>query len=198
MRISRLISSVALAPALATSSAQALNLIVNEGFETGDFTGWTTGANSFPMSIVTSPVESGIYAAQIAGFSNNPDTLSQTVADTAGQSYVLSFSRYVNDGAPTVSLNVSWNGNSVFSELNPATVDIYQTFALNVVGSGSDALIFTSANDPSTTYLDNVSLTPTATTPLPSTWLMLLSGFVGLGFFAYRGTTKRTAVLAAA
>jgi hypothetical protein len=36
-----------------------------------------------------------------------------------------------------------------------------------------------------------------ATTPLPSTWLMLLSGFVGLGFFAYRGTKNRSAALAA-
>ena len=33
-------------------------------------------------------------------------------------------------------------------------------------------------------------------TPLPSTWLMLLSGFVGLGYFAYRGTKKRTALAA--
>jgi hypothetical protein len=38
----------------------------------------------------------------------------------------------------------------------------------------------------------------TASTPLPSTWLMLLSGFVGLGFFAYRGTKKNAAALAAA
>jgi hypothetical protein len=34
-------------------------------------------------------------------------------------------------------------------------------------------------------------------TPLPSTWLMLLSGFVGLGYLAYRGTKKRTALAAA-
>ena len=34
-------------------------------------------------------------------------------------------------------------------------------------------------------------------TPLPSTWLMMLSGFVGLGFFVYRGTKKRTALAAA-
>ena len=36
-----------------------------------------------------------------------------------------------------------------------------------------------------------------STTPLPSTWLMMLSGFVGLGFFAYRGTKKNAAALAA-
>ena len=37
-----------------------------------------------------------------------------------------------------------------------------------------------------------------ATTPLPSTWLMLLSGFVGIGFLAYRGTKKNAAAIAAA
>ena len=36
-----------------------------------------------------------------------------------------------------------------------------------------------------------------STTPLPSTWLMLLSGFVGLGFFAYRGTKKNSVAFAA-
>jgi hypothetical protein len=32
-----------------------------------------------------------------------------------------------------------------------------------------------------------------ATTPLPSTWTMLIAGFVSLGFFAYRGTKKNAA-----
>ena len=36
-----------------------------------------------------------------------------------------------------------------------------------------------------------------AVTPLPSTWMMLLSGFAGFGFFAYRGTKKNAAALAA-
>jgi hypothetical protein len=35
-------------------------------------------------------------------------------------------------------------------------------------------------------------------TPLPSTWVMLLGGFVGLGFFAYRGSMKDSSALAAA
>jgi hypothetical protein len=35
-------------------------------------------------------------------------------------------------------------------------------------------------------------------TPLPSTWLMLLSGFLGLGFLAYRGTKMNAAGIAAA
>jgi hypothetical protein len=38
----------------------------------------------------------------------------------------------------------------------------------------------------------------TTTTPLPSTWTMMIAGFVGLGFFAYRGTKKTVAALVAA
>jgi len=33
---------------------------------------------------------------------------------------------------------------------------------------------------------------------LASTWLMLLSGFVDLGYFAYRGTKKRIDAIGAA
>jgi hypothetical protein len=51
-------------------------------------------------------------------------------------------------------------------------------------------------NGTNTAYFDNLDFELT-TTPLPSTWLMLLSGFVGLGFFAYRGTKRRTALAAA-
>jgi hypothetical protein len=36
-----------------------------------------------------------------------------------------------------------------------------------------------------------------AATPLPSTWTMLIAGFVGLGFLAYRGTKKGSAGFAA-
>jgi hypothetical protein len=42
---------------------------------------------------------------------------------------------------------------------------------------------------------DNVSLTAA---PLPSTWTMLTAGFIGLGFFAYRGSKNRPVALAAA
>jgi hypothetical protein len=37
-----------------------------------------------------------------------------------------------------------------------------------------------------------------AITPLPSTWTMLIAGFLSLGFFAYRGSKKGFAALAAA
>jgi hypothetical protein len=35
-------------------------------------------------------------------------------------------------------------------------------------------------------------------TPLPSTWTMLIAGFLGLGYFAFRGTKNRAGAMAAA
>jgi hypothetical protein len=48
--------------------------------------------------------------------------------------------------------------------------------------------------------ISDVSISSSASlaTPLPSTWTMLFAGFVGLGFFAYRGSNKKAAALAAA
>jgi hypothetical protein len=208
MRISRFVSGVAIAAAisgtamLSIGTAQAVSLIVNGGFETGAFTGWTTAANSYPMNIVTSPVESGTYAAAIAGYDSNPNTLSQTVSDTSGQNYLLSFWRDQYEFAGPITLTVSWNGTQVFSEDLTGSAGGsalgYQQFTANVLGHNSDVLVFTAANNNANTFLDDVTLTATAATPLPSTWLMLLSGFVGLGFFAYRGTKKNSAALAAA
>jgi len=43
--------------------------------------------------------------------------------------------------------------------------------------------------------IDNVTVN-NAITPLPSTWMMLIAGSLGLGFFANRGTKKIAAALA--
>jgi hypothetical protein len=177
------------AAAFCATSASAANLITNGGFETGDFTGWTAAAISFPMDVSTSyPVEQDSYSAQIAGFAFGPDTLTQTVATTAGTSYLLSFWRYNQDGDPNVSLDVTWNGVNVFSEYHTEsatspnfTANVYNNFTARVVGTGgSDSLVFTSVNDPSLTFLDNVSLT--SAVPEPATWAMMLLGLFGVGF----------------
>jgi hypothetical protein len=197
------IIAMAFGAMFAASQAQASNLIVNGDFGTGNFgSSWTADAVTYPMNVVITPVAPGNtsgYAAQIAGYSYGlgPDTLSQTVADTANQVYDLSFYLEVQDGNPVTSLVVNWGATQVFSELNTGPFDIYQLFSFDVTGTGSDKLEFITANDPSLTFLDDVSLTPVTATPLPSTWTMLIAGFVGLGFFAYRGSKKNSATIAA-
>jgi hypothetical protein len=174
--------------------ANATNLITNGSFETGDFTGWTADPVSYPMYVVTSPVEDGKYAAQIAGYESGPDTLSQTVGDTSGKSYDLSFWVWQDSGTPS-GLTVTWDGMTLLTNSDPSTVNVYQNFTFNVIGTGSDTLNFAAYNNPAFTYVDNVSL---AATPLPPTWTMLIAGFAGLGFFAFRGSKKNAAATAAA
>jgi hypothetical protein len=43
-----------------------------------------------------------------------------------------------------------------------------------------------------------LTVTTVTATPLPPAWTMLIAGFVGLGFLAYRSAKKNTTVLAAA
>jgi hypothetical protein len=62
--------------------------------------------------------------------------------------------------------------------------DVFFNFANLVFGTG----------DAPTAVLDFAA----ATTPLPSTWLMLIAGLLGLGYFAYRGTQKNSAALVTA
>ena len=45
---------------------------------------------------------------------------------------------------------------------------------------------------------DGIGNGPVSSTPLPSTWTMLIAGFIGLGFASYRGAKKTAAALAEA
>jgi hypothetical protein len=179
------------AAALLATSASAANLVVNGSFETGDFSGWTANAVSYPMFLVTSPVEDGTYAAQIAGYHYGPDTLTQNIADVSGQHYQLSFWRYQDPGTPN-GFDVTWNGSTVHSETDNSAGAGWQNFTVTVTGHGTDALVFAAYNDPALTYVDNISVTGANGVPEPATWAMMLLGFGGLG-----AMLRRRAALAA-
>lgn len=164
-------------------------LVVNGGFETGDFTGWTVDPTpSFPESIVVSPVEEGNFAAQIAGFLTSldhpegPNTLSQTIATSNGTNYILSFWLWQDTGVPN-GFTVDWDGDVLYTETDFTDVVGYRYFSFSVVGTGNDEVTFTAYNDPAFTYLDNVSLNAV---PEPSSMILLGLGGFGLAIGAYR------------
>ncbi len=94
------------------AGAGAMNLVVNGGFETGDFTGWTVNAASGTTTVgaVTFP---GQYAAFFGTFDAGWDSLEQSVTTTAGVEYTLRF--YVlNYGVGDDGIAISLNGNEVY------------------------------------------------------------------------------------
>jgi PEP-CTERM motif len=85
---------------------------------------------------------------------------------------------------------------TVISQVAPTVGYYWEHFVTQVVGTGSDTLVFTDANNPGFDYLDSVSLTTGI--PEASTWAMMLLGFAGLGFAGYRKTKRGEPVLSAA
>ena len=95
----------------------------------------------------------------------------------------------------TTAIN-DWQGGDGVLTVSGDTVS-------GVEGNGTIEFLgtYTSISFTSTTenyYGFTVGIAGPSAVPLPSTWLMLLSGLVGVGFFAYRGTKKNTTALAAA
>ncbi len=88
--------------------------------------------------------------------------------------------------------------NPVF-DIDGLLVQIGQDSYANLWGNGSanSYSLYTSANGGYPVQNGSYPGILTAT-PLPSTWTMLIVGFLGLGFFAYRGTKQGSAAITAA
>ena len=94
----------------------------------------------------------------------------------------------------TETLLATFGGNAgTYDGVQDTSADITSAVLYVDTTSGSSGI-------PDYVFIDNFTFSGSAVaaTPLPSTWTMLIAGFIGLGFFAYRGTkTTRSAVNAA-
>jgi hypothetical protein len=143
------------------------NLIVNGGFETGNFSGWTVTPAPSGSNIGVGHGEGApdsTLGALFGGLGPGSDAISQTFATTPGAFYTLSFFYRVNDTTFTANnaFNVLWNGVSIpgglfpQSNVNPgfltATIHLQATSAFTT-------LEFEGYNNPSFDFIDNVSVT---------------------------------------
>lgn len=152
-------------------SADGATLIVNGGFEAGSFTGWSTSGSYINIDTYCSgPSESlaphsGSYEACL-GTVGADGSLSQTISDTAGQVYLLSY-WVASDGNTPSDFRVTWNGTVLSGSAlsNTAASSSYVNYQFTVTATGTDTLTFYERNDPGYWALDDVSMTPSAPTP---------------------------------
>jgi hypothetical protein len=168
---------------LAMAGVAGANMVINGGFETGDWTGWTpTYASSSSFLEITAQsaaVYDGTHAAIFSANGTEDDTLSQSITTVAGQSYTFAF--YLNHNGSYASpthddFHVYWNGSSILDLANTAFP--YTLYSYTVKATGTTSTIAFAGREFSYHYgLDDVSLTET---PLPGSLLLLSSGLLGL------------------
>ena len=164
----------------AMNPAQALNLVANGGFETGNFSGWTQANTSF-TGVNAASANSGDFGA-FFGAIGSKNFLSQALTTVVGQTYNLSYF-LKNDGGSPNSFAISV-GSTTFALPNDFGAFSFGKFTSTFVATAaSTPLTFAFQQDPAFFRLDDVSVTSTSTAiPTPA----LLPGRIGLGFGVLR------------
>src|SRR5262245_15667375 len=86
----------------------ATNIVVNGGFETGDFTAWMLSGTIVDTFVGTDQPHSGSSAATVGAYPTDV-FLTQILPTVAGASYTLSY-WLQNEGGTPNDFSVSWNG----------------------------------------------------------------------------------------
>ncbi|MDN3275914.1 DUF642 domain-containing protein [Frankia sp. RB7] len=164
---------------------------------------WTVTGDSvdFIGNYWNGPSATGGYSVDLNG--NGQGGITQTF-DLAEGNYVLGFYLSGNpDGSPTEkSVNVSLTPTTSNDIANPYTFTVpstshtlnytFYSIAFSTLG-GAETLSF--ASNDSGAYGGVIGGVTISAVPEPSTWAMMMLGFAGLGFMAYR--RRAGAVLAA-
>ena len=158
--------------------------VVNGGFETGDFTGWTLTNNIGPNGVDSGSPHSGTYEAFFGqATADGLVSLSQDVATTPGASYTFSFWVMAEagsefSGAPD-EFKASFGGTVLLDLVNVAAFP-YTEYTYTVTASSpSSEVRFDVANDASFFDLDDVSLSAIAV-PEPGSFILLVIGVPGI------------------
>jgi choice-of-anchor C domain-containing protein len=212
-----LLSAVAVAAITSASTAWAANVVIDGDFNNSNPTCVTisSGGSIGPWSVTSGSVDlvGGYWqspsgpnfptgtngSVDLDGLS--PGAISQDISGlTAGKTYTLTFSLSGNpDGAPaTKSLDVSIgsvaNDNFTYTTgANTHSNMMYTLESLTFVAGASNTLSFAS-QDTASPFGPDIGGVSIEAVPEPSTWAMMVLGFAGLGYAAFRRNSKGRAL----
>ena len=174
---------------LAANTVAGAAIVNNGGFDSGSFSGWTQSGDTAATSVVPNgeyTPQAGSDYAQLSP--HDTGGLSQNIVLTSGQEYAFTF-WYQTDGFQPFALTASFDGTQLFSVSSGSTGGWVEETFYETAASGPNSISFSfsdgHSNDQGEGYigLDSVSV---SAVPEPSTWAMIILGFCGVGFMAYR------------
>lgn len=199
-------------------SPASANLIVNGSFEFGEpndnplgfstlgagsnaLTGWSVGPQGIDWIGSYWQPGDGSRSVDLSG--DGPGTISQTFSTTVGQTYQVSFLIAGNPDGPPPSKSLVVFGTDFNTSFpfplgsNSRSSMGWTAESFTFVASGNSETITFGSNlvNNSTAYGPALDLVNISAVPEISTWIMMLLGFAGIGFFAHRRSQKLAAAI---